>query len=143
VSVVSRDARKIRPGLKISAAVFGAYPQCRESIAQDWPEWVKAGYLDFICPMDYTPNDTALISLVRNQLALIGGRVPLYAGIGATASNISLTADRVVGQIHCARSLGAGGFTIFNFAADTAMSIVPGVGLGVGARRAVPPHRTP
>ena len=49
--------QKIRPGLKISAAVFGGYPACRDSVAQDWPEWIKAGYLDFVCPMDYTAKD--------------------------------------------------------------------------------------
>ena len=54
VAAVSREAKKIRPGLKISAAVFGSYPGCRESVAQDWPAWIKAGYLDFVCPMDYT-----------------------------------------------------------------------------------------
>ena len=31
-----------------------------------------------------------------------------------------------------ARQLGAAGFAIFNFDADTAASIVPGVGLGAG-----------
>jgi uncharacterized lipoprotein YddW (UPF0748 family) len=141
VAAVSRQARKIRPGLKLSAAVFGRYPDCRESVAQDWPKWVKAGYLDFVCPMDYTTNDREFIALVRNQMKLIEGRVPLYPGIGATASNSLLSSDRVVGQIVDARGLGAAGFTIFNFDAETAASIIPGVGLGVGARHAVPPHK--
>ncbi len=142
VAAVSRQARQVRPGLKISAAVFGCYPDCRESVAQDWPQWIKAGYLDFVCPMDYTANDKEFVSLVGSQMQLLEGRVPLYPGIGATASNCSLTADRVVGQIDHARSLGAAGFTIFNFDADTAASIVPGVGLGAGARRASTPHHT-
>ena len=137
---MSREAKKIRPGLKISAAVFGSYPDCRQSVAQDWPAWVKAGYLDFVCPMDYTTSDKEFAALVRNQVKLIEGRVPLYPGIGATATGISMTADRVVGQIHHARQLGAAGFTIFNFDAGTAASIVPGVGSGVGAR--APSRRT-
>ena len=74
---------------------------------------------------------------------LIEGRVPIYPGIGATATGIALTADRVVGQIHHARELGVAGFTIFNFEPGTAVAIVPGVGLGAGAERAVPPHRNP
>ena len=110
MAAVSREARKVRPGLKISAAVFGAYPGCRESVAQDWPAWIKAGYLDFVCPMDYTASDAEFVSLVRSQMKLIEGRVPLYPGIGATATGMCLTPDRVVGQIHHARSLGAAGF---------------------------------
>jgi uncharacterized lipoprotein YddW (UPF0748 family) len=143
VAAVSREARQLRSGLKISAAVFGSYPSCREWVAQDWVAWVKAGYLDFLCPMDYSASDAEFSSLVRNQMKLIDGRVPLYPGIGATATGIALTADRVVGQIQQARSLGAAGFTIFNLEPGTAASIVPGVGLGVGAERAIPPHRTP
>ena len=141
VEAVSRDTRRLRPELKISAAVFGSYPDCRESVAQDWPAWVKAGCLDFICPMDYTDNDAAFLALVQNQMRLVDGGIPVYPGIGATASRSSLAPDRVVGQIHHARSLGATGFMIFDFNGRTAASIIPGVGLGVGARRAVPPHR--
>jgi len=141
VAAVHREAKKIRPELKISAAVFGAYPQCRETVGQDWVAWVKAGYLDFICPMDYTESDLSFTNLVTNQLELVGGRIPLYPGIGATASRSALSPDRVVGQIHIARSLGAAGFTIFNFTAGTAERILPGVGLGAGSQRAVPPHR--
>ena len=88
--------------------------------------WIKAGYLDFVCPMDYTMSDEEFVSLVRNQVKLIEGRVPLYPGIGATATGISMTADRVMGQVHLARQLGAAGFAIFNFDAGTAASIVPG-----------------
>ena len=88
VSAVSREARQLRPGLKISAAVFGAYPSCRESVAQDWPAWIKAGYLDFVCPMDYTARDAEFVSLVTSQMKLIEGRVPLYPGIGATATGM-------------------------------------------------------
>jgi uncharacterized lipoprotein YddW (UPF0748 family) len=128
VSAVSGDARKIRPGLKISAAVFGSYPDCRTSRGQDWPEWVKAGYLDFVCPMDYTADDALFAALVRKQLKLVGGRVPVYPGIGATASRSKLTADHVARQIEQARSLGAAGFVLFEFNPATAASIVRDLG---------------
>jgi uncharacterized lipoprotein YddW (UPF0748 family) len=143
VAAVSREAKKIRPGIKVSAAVFGSYPGCRESVAQDWPEWIKAGSLDFVCPMDYTADDAELSSLVRSQMKLIGGRVPLYAGIGATATGIHLTPDQVVGQILAARALGAAGFSIFNLSPQTAATIIPAVGQGAASRRAVAPHRGP
>jgi len=140
VAAVHREGKKLRPQLKISAAVFGGYPGCRDSVAQDWPAWIKAGYLDYVCPMDYTTSATEFRALVENQLKLVGGRIPVYPGIGATASSSTLSPDRVVGQIHIARSLGAAGFTIFNFDRGTAQSIIPGIGLGAGAQRAVPPH---
>jgi uncharacterized lipoprotein YddW (UPF0748 family) len=140
VQAVSAGARKIRPKIKISAAVFGAYPACRESVGQDWVRWVKAGYLDFVCPMDYTESDFAFIALVSNQIQLVGGRVPIYPGIGATATRAALSPDRVAGQIYHARELGAAGFTIFNLDHDTISTIAPAVGLGYGKEKALPPH---
>ena len=141
VEAVSAQARQIRPKIKISAAVFGAYPACRESVGQDWVAWVKAGYLDFVCPMDYTESDFSFTALVSNQIELVGGRIPIYPGIGATASRSALSSDRVVAQIHHARSLGAAGFTIFNLDRDTVSRIAPDVGLGAGREKAVPPHQ--
>ena len=141
VAAIHRDVKKIRPELKISAAVWGGYPDCRRWVAQDWPAWIRAGYLDFVCPMDYTDQNEQFAGWVRQQLKLAGGRIPVYPGIGATASSSGLSADGVVGQIHAARSLRAGGFSIFNFDRATSASIVPGVGLGVGRSPAVPPHR--
>ncbi len=141
VEAVHREAKKIKPEIDISAAVFGSYPDCKSSVGQDWVKWVHAGYLDFICPMDYTGSDMTFTNLVSNQLRLIDGRIPVYPGIGATASRVTLTPDRVVGQIHLTRTLGAAGFTIFNYHPNTAAEIVPGVGLGATAQKAVPPHR--
>ncbi|NQU25338.1 MAG: family 10 glycosylhydrolase, partial [Candidatus Nealsonbacteria bacterium] len=140
VAAMHREGKRLRPELKISAAVFGSYPACRESVAQDWPKWIEAGYLDFVCPMDYTASDLSFSNLVENQMKLVGGRIPVYPGIGATATRISLSPDRVVGQIHHARRLGAAGFTIFNFHQQTAATIIPGVGLGAGVQKAVLPH---
>jgi len=137
VAAVARDAKKLKPGIKISAAVFGAYPDCRESVGQDWVEWVKAGYLDFVCPMDYTQSDPNFIGLVENQLRLVDGRIPVYPGIGAWR----LTPDRAVGQIHHARLLGAPGFTIFDLGRGAAESVLPAVALGAGSQRSVPPHK--
>jgi hypothetical protein len=91
--------------------------------------------------MDYTASDAAFGSLVRSQIKLTAGRVPVYAGIGATATASTLAPDQVVGQILLARSLGAAGFAIFNFEPSTAAAIVPAVGLGAGSRKAVPPRR--
>jgi uncharacterized lipoprotein YddW (UPF0748 family) len=135
VATVSREAKRLRPGLKISAAVFGSYPACRESVAQDWPEWIRSGYLDFVCPMDYVTDDAKFTSLVRNQIKLIDGRVPLCVGIGATATRTPMTPDSVIGQINSARSLGAAGFSIFDLSAKSAATLIPSVGRGMSRAR--------
>ena len=59
-----------------------------------------------------------LDGLVKNQLGLVEGRIPVYPGIGQWR----LSDDRTVGQIHHARALGADGFTIFNLSRSSAES---------------------
>ncbi len=91
--------------------------------------------------MDYTDDPRQFTDWVRQQMKLVGGRIPIYPGIGATATSSGLSADGVAGQIVIARGLGAGGFSIFNFDHATAVSIIPGIGLGIGRTPAIPPHR--
>jgi uncharacterized lipoprotein YddW (UPF0748 family) len=131
VEAASREAKRVRPGIKISAAVFGDYPSCRQSVGQDWVAWAKAGCVDFLCPMDYTASDDTLVDLVASQVSLVAGRVPIYAGIGATAVKPPLTAQQVLGQVEKARSLGASGFAIFNLDGKTIETLVPEVGKGL------------
>ncbi|MGM0485557.1 MAG: glycoside hydrolase family 10 protein [Planctomycetota bacterium] len=137
VKAVHEKAKQLRPDIEISAAVFSSYPNCKNSVAQDWLAWVEAGYLDFICPMDYTQNDQDFINRVSHQLDLVDGRIPVYPGIGQWR----LTNDRTVGQIHHARRLGAPGFTLFNLTGESIRSVVPAIGLGVGREEAETPHR--
>ena len=61
----------------------------------------------------------------------MAGRVPIYAGIGATAVNPPMTAPQVLRQIEKARMLGASGFSIFNFDGKTIETLVPEVGKGL------------
>jgi hypothetical protein len=130
VRAVHAQAKNVRPGIDISAAVFGAYPSCKQSVAQDWVKWVEAGYLDFVCPMDYTQDDQVFVNLVSNQLKLVDGRIPVYPGIGQWR----LSDDRTVGQIFHARRLGAPGFTLFNLNAGSIETIVPALRLGIGRK---------
>ena len=141
VAAVHREAKKIRPAIKLSAAVFRSYPSCYETVGQDWPLWVRKGYLDFLCPMDYSDDDGQFVDWIKSQQHLVGGRIPIYPGIGATASRSTLSADRVIGQIHWTRTLQTGGFTVFNLSEGTARRIFPGFHASAGRVKAVPPHR--
>ena len=140
VRLAHKRARALRPDLKISAAVFGNYPACVKQVGQDWVAWVDAGYVDFLCPMDYTDMDGRFTRLVERQLELTQERVPIYPGIGAASSRSVLTPDRVVGQIHLARSAGAPGFTIFDYSISTASTVIRAVGISAGTKKAKPIH---
>ncbi|HIE30124.1 TPA: hypothetical protein EYP66_22900 [Candidatus Poribacteria bacterium] len=91
--------------------------------------------------MNYTENPHRFSRLVARQLNLTKNRIPIYPGIGATASKSSLTPDQVVGQIAIARQAGAHGFTIFDYGSVTAASIISAVGKSAGKTPAITPHR--
>ena len=140
VEATAREVRAVRPHCKISAAVFGAYPASREGVGQDWVHWIQQGWLDFVCPMDYITEDANFAATVARQMEQVGGRVPLYPGIGAWRLG---TADRVAGQVQIARQLGSDGFILFNYGADEAANIAPGLGEALLSEDAIEPHNAP
>ncbi len=130
VAGVSRQARKIRPGIKISAAVFPNWPSDRDRIGQDWGLWCDRGYLDFVCPMDYTANTGAFSRLVAKQVKW-AGRVPCRPGIGASVWTPRADPCKVIAHIRAARQAGARGFTIFNYSATEAAELLPMLSKGI------------
>lgn len=140
VRLLHKRLREADPTIKISAAVFGWYPGCITTIGQDWIAWAKAGYVDFVCPMNYTENTDYFTELLVNQLARMPKDVAIYPGIGATASNSLLTPDAVVEQIYLSRNLGASGWTIFDYSLDISETVLPALTMGIAKRKAKPSH---
>ena len=140
VRLLHKRGREAAPNLKISTAVFGGYPACVTSIGQDWIAWAKAGYVDFVCPMNYTEDTNYFTELLTNQLTLMPKEVAVYPGIGATASNSLLTPDVVVEQIYLSRHLGASGWAIFDYSLDISETVLPALGMGVAKSKAQPSH---
>jgi uncharacterized lipoprotein YddW (UPF0748 family) len=119
--------------VKVSAAVFPNWPADRNGIGQDWKLWCDRGYLDFVCPMDYTPHNMGFENLVASQIEW-AGKVPCYPGIGLSTWPDKTDVARLIDQITIARRLGAKGFTVFEFNPATARDVVPLCGKGITRR---------
>jgi uncharacterized lipoprotein YddW (UPF0748 family) len=139
VKAVSEEARKIKPWVKISAAVFNNYPACKNDVGQDWVLWCKEGYLDFVCPMNYFGSDSSFRNAVTRQVGYVGGAVPLYSGIGG----FIIPDDQAVGQVEIARAAGADGFIVFNMGESLARNGLPRFAMGVTSAKASLPHNAP
>jgi uncharacterized lipoprotein YddW (UPF0748 family) len=111
VADVSKQARAIRPTVQISAAVFPDWTSARNEVGQDWKLWVEKGYLDFVCPMQYTDNAGLFEAETQRSAGWVGGRIPLMPGIGAT---LGLSPDGTLQQILLSRRHAAG-FVLFNY----------------------------
>jgi uncharacterized lipoprotein YddW (UPF0748 family) len=112
VEAASTEGRKLRPGVKISAAVFRHWPSARNQVGQDWKLWVEKGWLDFVCPMQYTEDAAMFESLTRQSNQWVGGRVPLVPGIGAT---LGQSPDGTLQQVLTTRAQKCAGFVLFNY----------------------------
>lgn len=114
VKMVSEAIRRLDPEVRISAAVFRDYASDSVSVGQDWVTWAQEGYVDFLCPMDYTDNVEKLDGWVRDQIERVGEHVPVCAGLGLAASSSRMeTPEDMALQIDIARQAGAAGFVLF------------------------------
>ena len=134
VAAVSEQARKVKPKIEISAAVFRNWPVDRDSVGQDWKLWCEKGYLDFVCPMDYTPHNAQFENFVKLQKDWTG-KVPCYPGIGLSCWKPSNDICKLIDQIKITRRLRTGGFTIFNYHVTEANEIVPLCGKGITKKK--------
>ncbi|NQT91728.1 MAG: family 10 glycosylhydrolase [Lentisphaerae bacterium] len=132
-----RDVRAIadrvdRP-VAVSASVYGKYPQCSRSVGQDWGDWIRKGYVDFVCPMNYTADLDSFAALTRSQVSLPGASNRVWPGIGVTASESRLDPVQVVDQVVALRSAGARGFVLYDFDRVLADDVLPVLSLGLTA----------
>ncbi len=123
--------KAIRPDIKLTAAVWGAYPACITSVGQDWAAWLKAGWVDYVCPMNYTTDLYEFNALTQKQLALPGARGRIIPGIGVTAAESQLTPDHVIEQILAARRAGVPGFVLFDLNPTLRDETLPMLSLGI------------
>ncbi|MBE0543917.1 MAG: family 10 glycosylhydrolase [Verrucomicrobia bacterium] len=130
VRTVSQEARALKPKLKVSAAVWGGWANARQSIGQDAQAWIDAGYLDFLCPMNYESKDEDFIGWTRKQVAATNRKTPLYIGIGAHKLS---GPEQLARQIQLSRELGGDGFVIFQLNEKLATQFLPPLRLGTTA----------
>ena len=129
VQAVAEQVRAVRPGVEVSAAVFRDWPADRDTVGQDWKLWCDRGWLDFVCPMDYTPHNEHFRSMVSRQVEW-SGKVRCYPGIGLSVWPDRTDVAKLIAQVRIARSLGTKGFTIFNYDPAVAGEVLPMMGLG-------------
>jgi uncharacterized lipoprotein YddW (UPF0748 family) len=102
--------KKRNPNVLVSADVFANARDAYENRFQDWPDWLRRGFLDVAALMAYNTNT----DLVRSQVKLAveaGGGAKVWAGLGAYRQE----ADSVIAKINAARAEGARGIVLFSY----------------------------
>ena len=141
VKAVYEGAHEIRSDIKVSAAVFGDWNGSPNSIAQATAEWIDHGWLDFVCPMNYTTDHAVLERWLRYQAPVVAGRIPLYSGLGTWRHESPAESAY---QIDLTRQLGTDGFVCFQHDARFATQFLPALRIGSTSEDAdLLPHQSP
>ena len=93
VGGISKEAKSIKPGIRISVAALSRYYLTRHQAMQDWIAWLRKGQIDTACIMAYDED----IDLVVQE-CLLGqenrGNGTIWVGMGA-GHDINLIIDRI------------------------------------------------
>jgi uncharacterized lipoprotein YddW (UPF0748 family) len=114
--------RRMRPDIKLSAAVFPDWERCRQDRAQDWGLWLLRGWMNYVCTMTYRTDVREFAELVRKQQAWAGNRAKIVPGIGSW--KFERMSDLRT-EIDTARRLGAPGFVLFSYDDAAARDFLP------------------
>jgi uncharacterized lipoprotein YddW (UPF0748 family) len=107
---VSTTLRPLRPGLKISAAVFPMRRAARlAAIQQDWETWVEQGWVDTLSPMSYTSDPQRLKTLYESVVNSPQLHGLVYPGIALS----HLDNGQLMLQLEALRDDGSLGSTLF------------------------------
>lgn len=116
VQRISTRIREVNPKVKISAAVFRDWPDCRENNGQDWVRWCREGWLDFVCPMNYTLDPKLFAERAAIHREAVPEGFPIVQGIGiASGAGKMASSEELAVQIMLARQAGSAGFVGFAY----------------------------
>jgi uncharacterized lipoprotein YddW (UPF0748 family) len=131
VSEVRGMLRREASGKQLTAAVYGKYPSCADSVAQDWESWLRQGYMDYLMPMDYSDDMEKFDELVNDQSSARWLRRHMIPGIGVTAAESRLRAPQVIDQILYIRKSGCPGFALFSLDTHVEKDVLPVLRVGI------------
>lgn len=80
VSRIREAVKSVRPEVQVSADVWADIAQARNNRLQDWERWLRAGWVDFVAPMNYTQSRTLFASRSARIFKRNGSR-RVYMGI--------------------------------------------------------------
>lgn len=130
IAGVNSQVRAAKPRMKISAAVFPKWMVDRDDEGQDWKAWCDNGFMDFVCPMDYTPFALQYENLAAQQRAW-AGKAGCYPGIGLSVWSKRGDAVSLIDFINASRRQNTNGFTVFQLDDPYAPGLLPLLRLGL------------
>lgn len=100
-----------RPDAALSAAVFPDEFDSQIRKMQKWPDWVDAGWMDFMAGMSFGRSADSVAADTTAMIDIVDGKTLIYTGVYAPF--LSLSPGTLVDQIEAVRGAGAQGVSVF------------------------------
>lgn len=114
-----------------TTAVYGKYPRCVDTVAQDWESWLDARLVDYVVPMDYCESDLSILELLALQSVNRKNAERTIVGIGVTANESRLGPRDVIRQLNYVRKFGFAGASLFDLDTTLEKNVLPYLRLGI------------
>jgi uncharacterized lipoprotein YddW (UPF0748 family) len=133
VQTARRTLKSEAQGKLLTAAVFGKYPSCVDSVGQDWELWLRLGLVDYVAPMNYTEDMAKFNEWLSMQTRSRKQAMKIISGLGVTAAESWLTSIEIIDQINAGRKAGVAGFALFDLDTTLRQEVMPVLRLGITA----------
>jgi uncharacterized lipoprotein YddW (UPF0748 family) len=110
VERIHTGAKRRRPDVLVSAAVFPDPITSYTERYQDWAAWIRDDIVDMVAPMAYTADEERYRELMGKAVE-VGGGDRVWAGVGTYLASYQGTVD----MIGIARGMGVRGVVLFSY----------------------------
>lgn len=108
VRALSLRVRQVRPYVDVSVAVKADYLSAITDFCQDWPLWVNAGFVDYVCLMAYGNNISGVLD---KTVKVVHDPNKVTVGLGI----YRLSTDRIAAQLRQVASTPFYGVVFFSY----------------------------
>lgn len=112
VARIRHEVKTVRPGVKMSAAVFADPSDAFKNRLQDWEGWLRSGLVDFVVPMNYAVSRSLFASRSKQAYAR-NARDKVYMGVGVW----NKPASGAIAQMKLLKALRVPGMVIYHYGA--------------------------
>ncbi len=111
VKTISAQIHEKKPSALVSAVVFPHILPKNPVKLQDWPRWVKEGWVQALTPIGLNPEPQGMYEDSLYFKRMVQGQVPVYAGVFGLYSR--KTPTELVSQIDAVKKAGLPGVVLF------------------------------
>ncbi|MCD4828002.1 MAG: family 10 glycosylhydrolase [Candidatus Cloacimonetes bacterium] len=108
------EVKALRSDIEVSASVMADIDAARGKFAQDWPTWLREGYIDSAYLMSYQEDDIAF-ERILNSVDGLGFNNRIVVGLRAWRNHTSYPARRIVSKINILRRHDYAGLCLFSY----------------------------